>query len=152
MARAVLFAESYEGVWENRRSLIVDERVIVDMKVSIDTARSEESGKFTVTRPTYAVFPQFGTSIEPSGHILKKFDIDWLETNSRPDNGPILCRVNQLNMTDTETGKNGFLVEILSGLDARQLIRAERHEQAIRWATEHWWQIGFALAVAWWWF
>jgi len=130
---------------------LVDEYVDVDMSVRLDAIRTEECGVPMVTTPTYAIWARPRTSfLDPHGHIVKQKDIDWLERTASDDQN--IYRVNQLHVKDSETGKDGFLVEVLSGIDARHLRRVEMMEDSLLWAKTHWWQVGLALAAAWWWF
>ncbi len=90
--------------------------------------------------------------LDPHGHIVKDTDIEWLERTPKGYDEKFICRVNQINITDHETGKKGFFVEVTSGLDSRQIVRAEQYEHYVAFAKEHWWKFCLGLVVAWWWF
>ena len=153
MARKVMFVESYEGYQDGRRHLVVDEYVDLDMKIAVDPIRTEDKGSLTFTSPTYGIWARPRTAfLDPHGHVKDQDDIRWLERTPRKYDEQFICRVNQLNVEDKHSGKRGFLIEVTSGLDSRQITRAENHELYTTFFKEHWWQLGLALVVAWWWF
>jgi hypothetical protein len=152
VARKVIFATANQGYEEDQRSVGADEYVDIDMSISLDPIRSEEEATLVFSKSTYAVWARpRGAFLSPHGHILGEADRAWLERTPREYGEQFLCRVNQTDVVDQATGSSGFLVEVTSGIDSRQLTRAENYEQWLKFGKEHRWKVGLVAAITFWW-
>lgn len=94
------------------------------------------------------------------GQIDDVEDIAWLkqvayrstmEGNIRVETPvPIVARIHQLKLR--RDGYEGFEVEVLTGDDAKALIKAAKREEAIATLKEVWWLIPIGIGVLWWMF
>jgi len=161
MARRILFAEEFHSYAEGRPALKIDDVVIPRSgRYSIAPQFAEgETGSSSIFSWEFwwdgrIRLPNgyYHSPIDPHGVLTSKSDIGWL--SDAMDNEPelVVCRVNMIDVVDGVTGQKGFEIEVCTGADARQIARSERVTRFGTWVTTHWWQIGVAVLVAWWWF
>ncbi|WP_324073876.1 MAG: hypothetical protein RSE14_11745 [Erythrobacter sp.] len=164
MARRIVYAKNTRFYPDRETALWIDRRVEIDCKDKVFVDRW--SGDVAIQQPSYLVglssrsFEDDRPTIMGYGQIDDVEDIAWLkqvayrstmEGNIRVETPvPIVARIHQLKLR--RDGYEGFEVEVLTGDDAKALIKAAKREEAIATLKEVWWLIPIGIGVLWWMF